>query len=58
MYIHKESENLSFNKQNLISLTEGVMTTKYEITKKLGKGAYGKVLEVNGVTRELPIINQ
>ena len=59
MYIHKESENLSFNKQNLISLTEGVMTTKYEITKKLGKGAYGKVLEVkNKITKELRACKQ
>ena len=50
MFIRKESDSILFNKQNLISLTEGLISTKYEIIKKLGKGAYGRVFQVKNKT--------
>ena len=59
MYIQKESDILTFNKQNFVSLTEGLFSTKYEISKNLGKGAYGRVLEVrNKITGEFRACKQ
>ena len=59
MYIQKESDILTFNKQNFVSVTEGLFSTKYEITKNLGKGAYGRVLEVrNKITGEFRACKQ
>ena len=59
MYIQKESDILTFNKQNFVSLTEGLFSSKYEISKNLGKGAYGRVLEVrNKITGEFRACKQ
>ena len=46
MCIRKEIDTITFNKQNFTSSTEGLISTKYEIIKKLGKGSYGRVLQV------------
>ena len=50
MYIRKESDSIIFNKQNFISCTDGLISTKYEIIEKLGKGGYGRVLQVKNKT--------
>ena len=46
MYKSQNSDFIMFNKENFIGKNEGLLTDYYNVLKKLGKGAYGKVYEV------------
>ena len=59
MYKSQNSDFIMFNKENFIGKKEGLLTDYYNVLKKLGKGAYGKVYEVkNRITGEIRACKQ
>ena len=59
MYKSQNSDFIMFNKENFIGKKEGLLTDYYNVLKKLGKGAYGKVYEVkNRITEEIRACKQ
>ena len=57
--LKKDDLNIIFSKENLITSIKDKISTKYEIKKILGKGAYGKVYQVkNKITQQINACKQ